>query len=246
MDWHIGCSGFHYAEWKDLFYPAGLAKSKWFAYYTDHFDSIELNATFYRFPRADRLKKWYEISPPGFLFAVKAPRLITHFKKFNECGQLIDDFLGSISEGLADKLGPVLFQLPPGMTYTQEKMAQVVLAMRPGFINVVECRHESWWNKEVYSTFKKKDICFCGASYPGLPDNVVITSKNLYYRLHGVPRLYFSSYKKNYLRTIAGDILRSKAKKAFVYFNNTASMAAIENAGYLLNYLERIPAKKRR
>src|SRR5437868_13191221 len=111
MQWHIGCSGYHYSSWKEVFYPKDLPQKKWFDFYASRFDTLELNVTFYRFPQLRFLQNWYSISPDGFSFAVKAPRLITHFKQFNECERLLDDFYTTTKEGLAEKLGPLLFQL---------------------------------------------------------------------------------------------------------------------------------------
>ena len=85
MKWHIGCSGYHYRDWKEVFYPPGLPQKKWFEYYNSHFDTLELNVTFYRFPQLKFLQNSYDVSSPDFLFTVKEPRLITHYKKFNNC-----------------------------------------------------------------------------------------------------------------------------------------------------------------
>src|SRR6186997_2521864 len=99
MDWRIGCSGFHYKEWKGEFYPEKLPQTKWFEYYAELFNTLELNVTFYRFPRVEYLQNWYNKSPDGFDFTVKAPRLITHYKKFKDCESLLEDFYNSLREG---------------------------------------------------------------------------------------------------------------------------------------------------
>ena len=108
--WWIGCSGFHYKHWKGIFYPEKLAQSKWFDYYNHRFKTLELNVTFYRFPRLSYLEPWYNNSPEIYSFSVKAPRAITHYKKFKNAKQFLDDFYGTIREGLKGKLGGVLFQ----------------------------------------------------------------------------------------------------------------------------------------
>jgi uncharacterized protein YecE (DUF72 family) len=245
MNWHIGCSGFHYKEWKDVFYPKKLAQSKWFDYYSTRFDSLELNVTFYRFPRVPFLENWYTKSPPHFLFAVKAPRLITHYKKFTEVKELLTDFYGTISTGLKEKLGSVLFQLPPSMPFTEEKMEQIIESMDPSFLNVVECRHISWWNKKVFQAFKKHKISFCSISYPGLPDDVIATTGTVYYRFHGIPKLYYSSYEQKTLKKTIDSIGKTNAKTAFIYFNNTAALGAIENAEFIKKELLTLVLKKR-
>src|SRR5690242_10251634 len=112
MQYFIGCSGFHNKDWKEVFYPKGLPQSKWFEFYCTQFNTLELNTTFYRFPRIEILQKWYDKSSADFKFSVKAPRLITHYKQFNDVARLLNDFYTSVQEGLREKLGCMLFQLP--------------------------------------------------------------------------------------------------------------------------------------
>src|SRR3954467_2196168 len=105
LSWHTGCSGFHYHHWKNIFYPEGLPQREWFEYYCTQFNTLELNVTFYRFPNAALFKSWYKRSPETFSFSVKAPRLITHYKKFNDVKSLLTDFYGVTYNGLNEKLG---------------------------------------------------------------------------------------------------------------------------------------------
>lgn len=237
MNWHIGCSGFHYREWKNVFYPAGLAQSKWFEHYSSQFDTIELNVTFYRFPRLPVLENWYTKSPAHFLFAVKVPRFITHFRKFVGAEESLKTFYDIIKEGLKEKLGPVLFQLPPDLAYTEERLQLIIQVLDHSFSNVIEFRHVSWWNKKVFSAFKKHNICFCSISYPKLPEDIIATNENIYYRFHGIPKLYYSAYDKKTLRAVADSIRKTSVKTAFIYFNNTAAVVAIENAEYVKKYI---------
>ena len=230
---YVGCSGFHYKEWKDVFYPNGLPQTKWFRFYCEHFDTLELNVSFYKFPTEQTLQKWYNSSPEDFMFSVKAPKAITHFKKFNDCERMLGDFYGSCQLGLLEKLSCVLFQLPPNLVYSKELMQKIIANLDPHFENVVEFRHPSWWNKLVIQELKKKGIIFCGISYPGLPDDVIRSGTALYYRLHGVPVLYKSPYTHSFLENLRKTIRKQKVKKAWVYFNNTWGTAAIENAKFL-------------
>src|ERR1700712_4723427 len=119
MTWHIGCSGFHYKHWKGAFYPNNLAQKRWFEFYTEQFSTLELNVTFYRFPRLEVLRAWYEKAPADFRFAVKAPKAITHFKQFHGTVDMLTSFYNTIREGLQKKLGPVLFQFPPRFHYEE-------------------------------------------------------------------------------------------------------------------------------
>ena len=230
---YIGCSGFHYKEWKNVFYPEGLAQSKWFAFYCEHFNTLELNVTFYKFPTITSLQKWYGSSPDHFKFSVKAPRLITHYKRFSDCISLLGDFYGSIIEGLQEKLGCVLFQLPPQIKYSEEILERLINNLDFSFDNVIEFRDASWWNANVFLRFKQKDITFSGASFPKLPDDVINTAPNLYYRFHGVPVLYKSEYAEKFLGQKIKEIKKIKPETAWVYFNNTWGTGAIVNAKYL-------------
>lgn len=241
----IGCSGFHYKEWKDVFYPQGLPQRKWFDYYSKHFNTLELNTTFYRFPQLRFLQNWYDNSPPVYRFSAKAPRLITHYKQFKDCERLLSDFYGTAREGLKDKLGCILFQLPGRTTYSEETLDRLIENLDPAFTNVVEFRHEGWWNTKVFKKLVKHNIHFCSISYPGLQENVIYNSGLIYYRFHGVPRLYKSCYKKDVVLEIADQFLgNANTRELYVYFNNTWGTGALKNARQLLKYYDQ-PAKKK-
>lgn len=239
IDWHIGCSGFHYKEWKEEFYPKGLAQSKWFSYYAQHFNTLELNVTFYRFPQLKTLQGWYDKAPDDFSFSAKVPRSVTHYKKFVETEQLVRDFYDVLREGLRDKLACVLFQLPPQFTYTPERLEQVVRQTDPSFRNVIEFRHESWWRADVQQLLTQHNISFCGVSFPKIVhDDVVVNTDTAYYRFHGVPKLFYSEYDNAFIEKIHRQLQHSKqVKTAYIYFNNTASLAALHNAKYFLELI---------
>lgn len=230
-NWNIGCSGFYYKHWKELFYPKGLPQRKWFEYYCEHFNTVELNVTFYRFPKLPFLQSWYNRSPESFKFAVKAPKLITHFKQFNNSKPLANDFYKVVNEGLGDKLGCVLFQLPPRSAYTRERLNKILDTLDLSVLNVLEFRHVSWWNETVYQILAENNISFCGTSHPLLPDKVIQNTPLVYYRFHGVPELYKSPYNVEFLQKTVQDISKSKqAKNVFLYFNNDIGGSAILNA----------------
>ena len=233
IEWRIGCSGFHYADWKEIFYPKGLPQRKWFGFYCTQFNTLELNVTFYRFPRLPMLTNWYDQSPPGFDFSVKAPRLITHYKKFSDTERLLQDFYGTTREGLRDKLGCVLFQLPARVVYSPELLQRIIEQLDTTITNVIEFRHSSWWTPEVYSKLAAGKIGFCGHSYPNLPDDVICNIQVGYYRFHGVPKLYYSQYKREVVKNVAEGLGNCTVQKVYVYFNNTATIGAIRNARYL-------------
>jgi uncharacterized protein YecE (DUF72 family) len=234
MEWHIGCSGFHYKEWKDVFYPADMPPHLWFEYYSSRFNTLELNVTFYKFPQLSFLENWYQKSPDDFVFSVKAPRLITHYKKFRDSADLLKDFYTTTRQGLKDKLGAVLFQLPPQTAFSSEILKQIIDSLDLSFENVLEFRHGSWWREDVMKELAKSGISFCGMSYPKLPADIVVNTDIVYYRFHGIPELYRSEYSQEELDKAANLIMKNpKLKKVYIYFNNTAGEAAIRNSTYM-------------
>lgn len=231
MEWHIGCSGFHYKDWRGVFYPEKLAVKKWFEYYCQHFKTIELNVTFYRFPQLSFLHNWYQKAPADFRFAVKAPKAITHFKQFHNTARMINDFYETCNDGLQEKLGPVLFQLPPRLGYNGERLERIVKSLNPSFMNVLEFRHISWWCEEVYKALADRNITFCGMSHPTLPDNVIENTSIVYYRFHGVPDLYRSPYSAEFLRKVVDAVKSNKrVKQGWLYFNNDYDAVGVANA----------------
>ena len=234
IQWRIGCSGFHYSDWKEVFYPIDLPQRRWFEYYCGYFNTLELNVTFYRFPQLKFLQNWYNISPDNFNFSVKAPRLITHYKRFSDVSRLLSDFYGTIRDGLKEKLGGILFQLPAHMIYSKDLLNKIIDALDPSFLNVLEFRDQSWWKTSVYRELAKKNISFCGISHPLLPDNAVCNTPTVYYRFHGVPDLYYSQYKRKFILQVVDQISNvKKVNRAYLYFNNTATIGAIRNAKFI-------------
>jgi uncharacterized protein YecE (DUF72 family) len=230
IKWNTGCSGFYNKHWKGIFYPETLPQSKWLNFYCEHLNSLELNVTFYRFPTEKLMKSWFDKSPENFKFSVKAPKIITHYKKFRECKNLLNDFYSICEKGLKNKLGCLLFQFPPSIVYSEELLEHIVLELHSGFRNVLEFRHPSWWNKEVYEVLAKREIIFCSVSHPKLPGDIIVNRHILYLRLHGVPEMFYSRYKHAELEKLVF-LLKNKNElnDAYIYFNNTATSAGIEN-----------------
>ncbi|HLA56614.1 MAG TPA: DUF72 domain-containing protein [Flavobacterium sp.] len=227
---HIGCAGYNNSYWKGIFYPEGLPRSKWFGYYCMQFPMYEMNGTFYKFPSVKSLENTYNKTPENYRLTVKAPRVITHFKKFAGCQQEIADFYTACREGLKDKLDSALFQLPPSFHYTSERLEMITTSLSKDFKNVVEFRHASWWIPEVFEALAKNSIIFCSVSYPNLPEGVIKTSPIGYIRLHGRPKLFYSGYSDAELQQLYDDILVKGFSEVTVCFNNTASERGILDA----------------
>lgn len=226
-----GCSSYYNRKWIGIFYPDDLSAKKWFAYYCEHFDTYELNATFYKFPSAKSLHAWYEKSPDRFIFSVKAPRLITHNKKFDGCAREIGEFYAACLDGLKDKLGYVLFQLPPSFHFSPERLQRIINQLDSDIQNVVEFRHESWWNRDVYEAFIEHNLIFCSVDHPTLPADIIETAATGYIRLHGNPTMFYSEYSLEALNALYAAIKQTEHfRKAMVFFNNTADTGGIINA----------------
>jgi uncharacterized protein YecE (DUF72 family) len=124
--------------------------------------------------------------------------------------------------------------LPPTLIYSKEKLEKIINQIDPAFNNVIEFRHESWWKKNVQTILKKHNISFCGVSFPKISfDDAVINTTTCYYRFHGVPKLFYSEYDEAFIEKIYKQITqKKKVETAYIYFNNTASLAALHNAKY--------------
>jgi uncharacterized protein YecE (DUF72 family) len=238
--YRIGCSGFYNKHWKGIFYPIGMAQQHWFGFYCEHFNSLEINVTFYRFPKQDVLQGWWIKSPEDFKFSVKAPRAITHLRKFNDCERLLFDFYDACEKGLKNKLSTLLFQLPPTIHFSEEKLEKICRSLNPDFKNIVEFRHESWWNPQVYEILKSYNIIFCSVSHPKLPGDIVVNSPTAYVRLHGVPEMFYSEYSHEHLQKLMDTLkAHNELEGADIFFNNTAGNAGVLNASELKSMVDR-------
>jgi uncharacterized protein YecE (DUF72 family) len=239
---HIGCSGWYYWHWKGKFYPADVPSSQYFAIYQDHFRTVELNAPFYSWPTIGAVKTWIRQAQPGFVYTIKVCELITHIKRFEDTRILIEDF-GYISDLLGPQMGCFLFQLPPSVRYTPAILDSILSQLDPSRRNVVEFRHKSWWNEEVFDAFKAAGTIFCSCSGPRLPDELVRTADDIYVRFHGTTQWYRHDYTDDELIVWADRIKRSGAKTVWAYFNNDRDGHSIKNAKRLLELLEHTPSE---
>lgn len=168
----IGTSGFQYPEWKGKFYPEDLSKAKMLTYYATQFNSTEINYTFRSIPSAKTIQRWYDETPPGFRYSLKAPQRVTHFSKLQDCGVVMEEFFQSVS-GLDDKLGPVLFQLPPTFKADAERLKMFLASVSPAKKSrhaksppasrklAFEFRHDSWFTDDVYGILSEFDAALC-------------------------------------------------------------------------------------
>ena len=235
---YIGTSGWHYEHWKEVFYPSDLPKSRWLGFYSKLFPTVELNNSFYHLPSEKAFSDWREGSPPGFLFAVKASRFITHIKKLRNVGEALETFL-SRARLLEDKLGPILYQLPPNMKRSERVLEEFLRLLPRGLLHVFEFRNESWLEKNVFKLLEKYGAGFCIFDMPGLTTPLVATADFAYVRFHGSTLMYGGCYSDEELKRWAGQLsqLCQGLRAAYIYFNNDAEGFAVRNAQTLRELL---------
>ena len=232
----IGTSGFSYSAWKKSFYPDKLPSSQWLEYYSTQFNTVEINSSFYHFPRVSTLRKMYDSTPENFRFSIKMNRQVTHYSRMKDTKNLIDEFILTAESGFGEKLGCILFQLPPSFKYTAENLDNLLKNIPNGSRFVIEFRHISWWDKSIFEALEKHNLTFCNVSFPKLPDETIMTSDVFYQRMHGVPEIFKSQYSDIELRQLAENIPGSAGQK-FIYFNNTMFEAGFTNARQLISIL---------
>ncbi|MHB9147420.1 MAG: DUF72 domain-containing protein [Candidatus Amoebophilus sp.] len=233
---YIGCSGWSYKNWKSVFYPPTLSSKNYFAYYATHFKTVEVNSTFYHFPTSKTAHTWVQQTPSDFRFTLKVSREITHLKRMHQVRELLNNFYG-LSDTLKDKLGCFLFQFPASFRFTPEHLERILEQLDPCYRNVLEFRDSSWWHPEIIRILQEHHIICCTVSGFGLPEDLNITDKAAYIRLHGYP-IYTGCYSEQELVNWAQKIKVEQIKELWVYFNNTMHGHAIQNASELKKLLE--------
>ena len=237
----IGTSGFHYKHWIGPFYPAKTPASKMLDFYLQHFDTVELNNSFYRLPTPEAFDRWREATPADFIFAVKASRFLTHNKKLKDPEQALDNLLPRAAH-LGHKLGPILFQLPPRWRVNPERLENLLELLPRELRYTFEFRETSWITPQILSILKKFNAAFCIFELGGYHSPVHLTADFAYIRLHGPEAgKYQGSYSRERLREWA-DRIESWAgdlKAVYVYFDNDQAGYAAANALTLKEMIQR-------
>lgn len=227
---YIGCSGFNYDHWAGKFFPEDIPKKEWLEYYAEKFDSVEINASFYNLPKEKTLINWHNRVPGNFKFTLKGSRFVTHQKKLNDIKEPVKRFydLAAILKG---KLGCILWQIPGNQHKDVSKLKEFCRVLSADFHNVIEFRHNSWYDEEVYDVMEKHQVTFCVISAPdGLSDEVIKTTDRIYMRFHGKEKWYRYKYSENELKQWAKKLGEAKPSQIYTYFNNDYHGHAFENA----------------
>ncbi|HEY7291367.1 MAG TPA: DUF72 domain-containing protein [Vicinamibacterales bacterium] len=226
----VGCSGWQYKHWRGAFYPTELSSSRWFEYYASRFDTVEINNTFYRLPDASTFAVWRKHAPPGFLYAVKASRFLTHMKKLKDPAEPLHR-LFQRAQRLQRTLGPVLYQLPPRWPVNLERLSAFVRALPKRRQHVVEFREPSWYNDKVFELLDREGIALCLHDMAGSRTSKIVVGPFAYVRFHG-PAKYSGRYDDRVLddwaEWLAAEMRRGR--QVFAYFNNDAGGHAPRDA----------------
>ncbi|MEW5814611.1 MAG: DUF72 domain-containing protein [Spirochaetota bacterium] len=230
----IGTSGFTYKHWKNRFYPEEIPAKKWLEYYTLYFNTVELNATFYRIPKSTTAENWRERTPPGFRFSVKLSRLITHVHRFENCAEIIQWFFREL-EPLNEKIRVYLVQFPPSFICSEEKMKNVIALLPSDCAYAFEFRNKTGYEKSIIDLLADYNIGFCIHDFPHCESPEIVTSDFAYLRFHGYRSRYAGSYPDAFLAGWADKINSwvKAGKDILAYFNNDADASAIANASTL-------------
>ena len=214
MTLHVGTSGYSYKEWKRCFYPDKLPAKSMLEYYGTQLPAVEINNTFYRLPKTSVLENWREQVPPDFRFSVKASRRITHMKRIKDAAEETTYLLDTV-RALGDRLGVVLFQLPPNLKKDMERLEPFVALLRDDIRSVFEFRHESWLDDEVYDCLRAHQCAICLSDVDDAPDPPLIETTTW-----GYLRLRRPDYDAKSLKTWAKRIADTNWGDTFVFFKH--------------------------
>ncbi|HYE96154.1 MAG TPA: DUF72 domain-containing protein [Rubricoccaceae bacterium] len=228
---HIGTSGWHYAHWKGTFYPDGLRPAQQLGYYAARLRSVEVNNSFYRLPEAETFAAWRSAVPEGFVFAVKGSRYITHLKKLKDPQEPLGRLYGRV-ERLGDKLGPILFQLPPRWRFDADRFEAFLAALSADHRHAFEFRDPSWFAPRATDALTRRGAAFCIYDLAGMASPHEVTADFVYVRLHGPGAAYQGRYAPETLRAWAGTISawRHEGRDVCCYFDNDEAGHAAHNA----------------
>jgi uncharacterized protein YecE (DUF72 family) len=236
MTIRVGTSGWTYDSWAGPFYPKGVARRRWLEFYAERLETVELNASHYRWPRDTAFTGWHDRLPAGFELAVKAPRALTHAKRLY-APEKWSEIIGRGMTLLGNRAGPFLLQLPPTMERDDARLDYALGHLPAGIRTAVEFRHPSWLDERVFGIMERHRAAYVVMSGAGLPCVLRATAPFVYVRLHGPDRehLYAGSYPPEDLRWWAERMgeWRAQGREVFAYFNNDGEGNAVRDADAL-------------
>jgi uncharacterized protein YecE (DUF72 family) len=239
----IGTSGWHYDSWRGPFFPPDLPKKSHLHFYAENFPTTELNGVFYRTPTLAAVQGWFERTPDDFVFAWKASKFITHWKRLTENSRNSIELMQTRLEVLRHKVGPVLFQLPPQFHANRERLASFLKLLPRDYRYAFEFRHPSWYEDSIIDLLRDNDVSLCLSDHKAAPSPWIATARHVYVRGHGPRGDYADHYPLKTLRKWAEDAAtwKKQRREVYVYFDNDQKSAAPLDAQRLL---EMVSAKK--
>jgi uncharacterized protein YecE (DUF72 family) len=227
----VGCSGWNYKHWRTLFYPEKLPQKRWFEHYSSVFDTVEINNSFYMLPSADTFAKWRDQAPPGFRYAVKANRFLTQAKKLKDCEEPLQRMMTPMRQ-LGDRLGPILYQLPPRLKLNLERLETFLQLVPKDVTNVFEFRERSWYVPETLDLLGRYGASFCAHDMPGSASERWAVGPIAYVRFHGGEGKYWGRYSDEGLLSWTDWIVdqANGGRDVWCYFNNDIDAHAIHDA----------------
>lgn len=234
----IGTSGWHYKHWRGIFYPENFKEKDYLKFYCEHFNTVEVNNSFYHLLSQEAVENWAQTVPDNFVFAIKTNRYITHIKRLKEPEQAIDNFIESIKL-LDEKTGPILVQLPPRFGFNPQRLKDFVAAIPKDYRYAIEFRDKSWFNSECYEILRKNNIALCIYNLGDYQSPKEITADFIYMRFHGNYGIGSGKYSDRELNGFLKDIesFKKQGLDVFCYFNNDEAGYAIQNAFELIEKL---------
>jgi uncharacterized protein YecE (DUF72 family) len=234
---HIGTSGWTYDGWRGPFYPPDIPKREWLAFYAGSFSTTEINGSFYRTPSLEAVAAWRDQTPDEFLFAWKASKFITHWKRLTEKCENSIELMETRLRVLRAKAGPVLFQLPARFTVNRERLASFLRMLPNRYTYAFEFRHQSWYDDAIFDLLRENDVSLCLSDHHDAPAPWKITARHVYVRGHGPDGRYRDNYPDATLQAWARHIKawRRQRREVFVYFDNDQKSAAPVDARRLLD-----------
>lgn len=226
----LGTSGFTYKHWKGIFYPLELPQKRWFEFFCEKFNTVELNASFYRIPTLKTVEGWNQRSPDDFYFSVKMSRLITHTKKLRNCTDELQWFFSNFRP-LYSKIKAILVQLPPAMKFNPGLIKEFSHLLPSGFKFAFEFRNTSWYRDETYDMLSEANHIFCIHDMASIPTEKIVTTNAVYIRFHGFDSTYGGDYPEQHLNEwaewIASQVQNNRS--VYGYFNNDIGGYAVKN-----------------
>ena len=237
----IGTSGWTYKGWRGSFYPSDVPAKRWLSWYAEHFTTAEINSSFYRTPSLEAVRAWRKATPDEFVFAWKASKFITHWKRLTDKCRNSLELMETRLKALEPKVGPILFQLPPQFGPDHDRLAGFLKLLRKKRFYAFEFRNPSWYEPRILSLLRDHNCALCISDHHDAPAPWEVTASTVYVRGHGPSGEYKDRYTQKTLEHWASAFSQWQRKrlKVYCYFDNDQKSAAPKDARKLIELASR-------